>query len=151
MIANAEHRFVIAEQLRASTQVSRLVLEPVGRNTAPAAAVAALLAMQEDPDALILLMPADHSIGDTIAFEAAVRAGVEAARKGSMVLFGIRPTAPVTGYGISGSVHRSPRFRLRATCRVSARSRIKRQRKHTCNPAIMPGTAASSCCLRGFS
>jgi mannose-1-phosphate guanylyltransferase/mannose-6-phosphate isomerase len=100
VIANAEHRFVIAEQLRAiDAKVSRLVLEPVGRNTAPAAAVAALLAVQKDPDALILLMPADHSIGDTIAFEAAVRAGAEAARKGSMVLFGIRPTAPVTGYG----------------------------------------------------
>ena len=107
--------------------------------------------MQEDPDALILLMPADHSIGDTIAFEAAVRAGVEAARKGSMVLFGIRPTAPVTGYGyirLGAPVSEVPAAR---TCRVSARSRIKRQRKHTCNPAIMPGTAASSCCLRGFS
>jgi mannose-1-phosphate guanylyltransferase / mannose-6-phosphate isomerase len=100
VIANAEHRFVIAEQLRAiDAKVSRLVLEPVGRNTAPAAAVAALIALQDDPDVLILLMPADHSIGDTKAFEGAVRAGVEAARKGSMVLFGVRPTSPATGYG----------------------------------------------------
>jgi mannose-1-phosphate guanylyltransferase/mannose-1-phosphate guanylyltransferase/mannose-6-phosphate isomerase len=100
VIANAEHRFVIAEQLRALDAASpRIVLEPVGRNTAPAAAVAALLAVREDPEALILLMPADHSIGDTAAFQAAVKTGMEAARQGCLVLFGIRPTAPATGYG----------------------------------------------------
>src|SRR3712207_5828949 len=72
VIANAEHRFVIAEQLRAiEARSSRIVLEPVGRNTAPAAAVAALLALRNDPEAIILLMPADHTIADTDAFQAA--------------------------------------------------------------------------------
>jgi len=100
VIANAEHRFVIAEQLRAiDANVSRVVLEPFGRNTAPAAAVAALLAAKDDPEALILLLPADHSIADTLAFQSAVRVGVEAARRGTLVLFGIRPTSPSTGYG----------------------------------------------------
>ena len=100
VIANAEHRFVIAEQLRAiGASVSRLVLELFGRNTAPAAAVAALVASREDPEATILLMPADHSIGDADAFRSAVRLGLAAAQRGSLVLFGIRPTAPATGYG----------------------------------------------------
>ncbi len=100
VIANAEHRFVIAEQLRAiDAKVARVILEPVGRNTAPAAAVAAMVAMREDPEAVILVMPADHSIGDTDAFQSAVRTGLEAARRGLLVLFGIRPTAPATGYG----------------------------------------------------
>ena len=100
VIANAEHRFVVAEQLRAiEAKVSRIVLEPFGRNTAPAAAVAALLASREDPEAILLLMPADHSIGDADAFRSAVRTGTEAARRGSLVLFGIRPTSPATGYG----------------------------------------------------
>jgi mannose-1-phosphate guanylyltransferase/mannose-6-phosphate isomerase len=100
VIANTEHRFVIAEQLRSiDAKASRVVLEPFGRNTAAAAAVAALLVVRDDPEAVILLMPADHSIGDAEAFHAAVRVGLEAARRGSLVLFGIRPTSPATGYG----------------------------------------------------
>jgi mannose-1-phosphate guanylyltransferase/mannose-1-phosphate guanylyltransferase/mannose-6-phosphate isomerase len=99
VLANSEHRFVIAEQLRAIGIHGRIVLEPEGRNTAPAAAVAALIALREHPHALILIMPADHVIGDEPAFQRAVEAGIAAAEHGSLVLFGIRPDRPETGYG----------------------------------------------------
>jgi mannose-1-phosphate guanylyltransferase/mannose-1-phosphate guanylyltransferase/mannose-6-phosphate isomerase len=100
VIANVEHRFMVAEQLRAiGCTDGRIILEPVARNTTPAAAVAALVAAQSDPDGLILLMPADHVIGDVAAFTEAVRVGVRAAERGALVLFGIKPTEPATGYG----------------------------------------------------
>ncbi|MCW5719015.1 MAG: mannose-1-phosphate guanylyltransferase/mannose-6-phosphate isomerase [Bauldia sp.] len=100
VIANVEHRFAIAEQLRAiGIEDARIILEPFGRNTAPAVAVAALAAAEADPDALILVMPSDHVIADAAAFHAAVAAGAEAAVGGAMVLFGIPPTRPETGYG----------------------------------------------------
>lgn len=100
VIANAEHRFLIAEQLREmGCPDATIVLEPFGRNTCPAAAVAAILASRQNPESLILLMPADHSIGNVPAFQAAVEAGRKAAEQGSFVLFGITPTAPATGYG----------------------------------------------------
>jgi mannose-1-phosphate guanylyltransferase/mannose-6-phosphate isomerase len=97
--ANAEHRFVIAEQLRAIGLHAQIVLEPEGRNTAPAVAVAALIAARENPDALILIVPADHVIPDEQAFHRAVDAGIPAAGQGFLVLFGIRPDRPETGYG----------------------------------------------------
>ena len=99
VLANAEHRFVIAEQLRTIGLQGRVVLEPEGRNTAPAVAVAALIAARENSDALILIMPADHVIGDEPAFQRAVDAGIPAAERGSLVLFGVRPDRPETGYG----------------------------------------------------
>ncbi|PWC35736.1 mannose-1-phosphate guanylyltransferase/mannose-6-phosphate isomerase [Azospirillum sp. TSO22-1] len=100
VIANQEHRFVIAEQLRAlATTPGALVLEPVGRNTAAACAVAALLAQRSDPDALILVLPADHLVQNRDAFRAAVDAAAAAAARGYLVTFGIAPTAPETGYG----------------------------------------------------
>jgi len=100
VIANAEHRFAIGEQLRAvGVPHPTIVLEPFGRNTAPAVAVAALLASETDPDAVILAMPVDHWVRDHAAFRAAVSTGVTAARHGRFVLFGLRPSAPATGYG----------------------------------------------------
>lgn len=100
VVANAEHRFVIAEQLRAiGASPGSIVLEPQGRNTAAAAATAAIIAARKDPDALILVMPADHAIGDMPEFHRAVEAGIAAARDGALVLFGIRPHGPETGYG----------------------------------------------------
>jgi len=100
VIANAEHRFVIAEQLRAiGAGKARIVLEPVGRNTAPAVAAAAVLAAADDPDAVILVMPSDHVIADEAGFHAAIETALAAAEAGSLVLFGVRPTRPETGYG----------------------------------------------------
>lgn len=100
IVANVEHRFVIAEQLREiGVEAARIVLEPVGRNTAPAVAAAAMIATETDSEALILVMPSDHVITDREAFLAAVAAGRDAAAAGSMVLFGMRPSRAETGYG----------------------------------------------------
>jgi mannose-1-phosphate guanylyltransferase/mannose-6-phosphate isomerase len=99
IIANADHRFLIAEQLRAIHTSAAIILEPVGRSTAPAVAIAALAALQDDPDAVILAMPVDHMVGDVVGFRRAVAAGLPAARAGQFVLFGIRPDAPATGMG----------------------------------------------------
>ena len=100
VICNQDHRFLVAEQLRAAgAGNSKIVLEPVGRNTAPAAAVAALMLTANDPDAIMLVMPADHIIGDRKAFLEAVNVAAIAAIDNSIVTFGITPTAPETGYG----------------------------------------------------
>lgn len=118
VVANAEHRFVIAEQLREiGIEDPLIVLEPAARNTAPAVAVAAALAAEKDAEALILVMPADHVILDVAAFHRAVDAGTAAAEAGAMVLFGIEPDSPATGYGyiqagetLAGSVRKVARF-----------------------------------------
>jgi mannose-1-phosphate guanylyltransferase/mannose-6-phosphate isomerase len=100
IICNVEHRFLIAEQMRESgIKPSAIVLEPEGRNTAPAAAIAALMVARLDPAGLMLLMPADHVVGDRPAFEKAVEQAAAAAREGHLVTFSIRPDAPETGYG----------------------------------------------------
>src|SRR6185437_6624855 len=89
-----------AEQLRAAGVTdARIILEPAGRNTAPAAAVAALKVQEDDPDGLVLLMPSDHVIADVAAFHAAIATAAQAARSGALVTFGIKPAAPETGYG----------------------------------------------------
>ena len=100
VICNEEHRFVIAEQLRDAALVpAEIILEPVGRNTAAAAAVAALRIAARSPEALMLVLPADHLVRDLPAFRAAVEAAIPAAMAGDLVTFGITPTAPETGYG----------------------------------------------------
>src|SRR5471030_2982195 len=100
VIAGQEHRFMIAEQLRAAgIEGAKIILEPAGRNTAPAAAVAALKVLEDDPDGLILLMPSDHVVGNVKAFHAAVQVAAAAARTGALVTFGVKPAAPETGYG----------------------------------------------------
>lgn len=98
VVCNHEHRFMVAEQLRGHDQ-ARILLEPVGRNTAPAVAAGALEALKDDEDAVLLVLPADHVIQDQEAFLAAVAQGREAAESGSLVTFGILPTRPETGYG----------------------------------------------------
>ncbi|NTW57085.1 MAG: mannose-1-phosphate guanylyltransferase/mannose-6-phosphate isomerase [Chlorobiaceae bacterium] len=99
-ICNESHRFLVAEQLREiHADTAGIILEPVGRNTAPAAAVAAMLVASKHPGALMLLLPADHVVGDRDAFTLAISAGVEAAREGRLVTFGIVPLSPETGYG----------------------------------------------------
>lgn len=100
IVCNVEHRFLIAEQMReAGIRPAAIVLEPEGRNTAPAAAVAALMVEKQDPGALMLLMPADHVIRDIPAFQQAVCRAAAAAQDRYLVTFGITPDAPETGYG----------------------------------------------------
>jgi len=99
-IANEEHRFLAAEQLREiSTAPHALLLAPAGRGTAAAAAAAALMLRAEDPESVMLVMPADHAIAKLPQFHAAIRTAVQLAGQGSLVVFGIAPTSPHTGYG----------------------------------------------------
>lgn len=100
VICNDEHRFLVAEQLREiAASPRRIVLEPVGRNTAPAIAVAAFLLAAEDPQALMLIQPSDHHIANDNAFAQAVATAAAAAARGNLATFGIEPTRPETGYG----------------------------------------------------
>jgi mannose-1-phosphate guanylyltransferase/mannose-6-phosphate isomerase len=99
VVCNEEYRFVIAEQLRQMGKEGDIVLEPVGRNTAPALTLAALVASRDGADPLLLVMPADHVITDTFAFQNVVRQGASLAAQGRVVTFGITPDAPETGYG----------------------------------------------------
>jgi mannose-1-phosphate guanylyltransferase / mannose-6-phosphate isomerase len=100
VVCNDEHRFLVAEQLRQSgVKAAAILLEPEGKNTAPAVAVAALRALAIDADATLLVLPADHVIQQPEAFAAAVARGLKAAAEGYLVTFGIVPTAPETGYG----------------------------------------------------
>jgi mannose-1-phosphate guanylyltransferase/mannose-1-phosphate guanylyltransferase/mannose-6-phosphate isomerase len=100
MVCNVEHRFMIAEQMRQIDAKPRaIVLEPVGRNTAPAIAVAALMLARDDADALMLVLPADHLIGDVAAFHESIRTAARAAQQGYLTTFGIVAAIPETGYG----------------------------------------------------
>jgi mannose-1-phosphate guanylyltransferase/mannose-6-phosphate isomerase len=101
VVCNEAHRFLVAEQLRTiNSQAQAILLEPVGRNTAPAIALAALAATQGGKaDPLLLVLPADHVVRDLPAFQTAVRAAVRAAEAGRLVTFGVVPTSPETGYG----------------------------------------------------
>ncbi|OTP66118.1 mannose-1-phosphate guanylyltransferase/mannose-6-phosphate isomerase [Caballeronia sordidicola] len=100
VVTNNEQRFLVAEQLRESGTVpSAIVLEPVGRNTAPAIAAAALLALRSSPDALLLVLPSDHVILNEEAFARVTEAAAEVAKDDYLVTFGIDPTEPHTGYG----------------------------------------------------
>lgn len=100
VLANYRHRFLIAEQLEDIGLPARnIVLEPASRNTAPSACVAALIASRADPAALMLLAPSDHIIDDANVFAQAVEAGIPAAEADALVVFGVEPDCPHTGYG----------------------------------------------------
>jgi len=100
VVANEEHRFLAAEQLRlVGVEHADIVLEPAGRNTAPAIAAAALQALVGGGDPLLLVLPSDHVVRDADGFRAAVRAAMPAAEAGALVTFGIVPSAPETGFG----------------------------------------------------
>ena len=100
LICNEQHRFLAAEQLRQlGIKGANILLEPVGRNTAPAIALAALQALEEADDPVLLVLAADHLINDQEAFQASVTAALPLALAGKLVTFGIVPSSPETGYG----------------------------------------------------
>ena len=100
IICNNEHRFIIAEQmLEVNIAPRTIILEPIGRNTAPAVAVAAIVLAAQDPEALMMVVPSDHLISNARAFDDVCRAARKAAEDGLLVTFGIEPRGPETGYG----------------------------------------------------
>mgnify|MGYP000454023564 CR=1 FL=1 len=100
VLTNSDFRFIVTEQLAgAGIDPAAILIEPEGRNTAPAVLAAALWLEKTDPDALMLVAPSDHVVPDADAFRAAVTAGVPAAEAGQLVTFGIKPTHAETGYG----------------------------------------------------
>ncbi|SMO48830.1 mannose-1-phosphate guanylyltransferase/mannose-6-phosphate isomerase [Paracoccus laeviglucosivorans] len=100
VMTNADFRFIVGEQLgKIGIIPAGILIEPAGRNTAPAILAAALTVAQKDPEGLLLVAPSDHVVPDTEAFGRAVDLGVPAALAGRIVTFGITPTRPETGYG----------------------------------------------------
>ncbi len=100
VVTNSDFRFIVTEQLaEAGIDPGAILIEPEGRNTAPAVLAAALYLQAQDPDAVMLISPSDHVVPDAQAFRAAVEAGLAEARSGQLVTFGITPTHPETGYG----------------------------------------------------
>lgn len=105
IVCNDAHRFMVAEQMRQLKTPAAIILEPCGRNTAPAVAMAALHARRDNDDPLLLVLPADHLIADVEKFQKVVTQAAVAAQDGALVTFGIVPTAPETGYGYIRAGH----------------------------------------------
>ena len=151
VVCNQEHRFLIAEQLRAiGAAGARIVLEPVGRNSAPAIAAAALLVAEDDPGAVLWMMAADASIADTGALLHALDAAAAAAEQGWIVTFGMKPAAPETGLGYieagavlpgSDGVHRVVRFVEKPDAATAAR--FVADGRHLWNSGMFVFTAAT--------
>lgn len=119
IVCNEEHRFTIAEQMRElGIHPQAIILEPFGRNTAPAVAISAFQSFKTAEDTVLLILPADHVIQDVNAFHKALLTGAKAAEDGSLVTFGIIPKAPETGYGyikaekegLADGIHKVDRF-----------------------------------------
>ncbi len=99
IISNEDHRFVVAEQMRSYGKKSRIILEPAGRNTAPAIALAAFTAIEQGDDPVMLVLAADHFVKNKVAFQSAILQALHQAEAGKLATFGVVPTAPEIGYG----------------------------------------------------
>jgi len=117
VVCGDEHRFVTAEQLRASGLDARVIVEPARRDTAPALTLAVAAASADGKDAIVVAMPADHAIADTAAFHRAIALAVEHARRGAIATLGVPPTRPDSGFGyikigeaLGDGAHRIERF-----------------------------------------
>jgi mannose-1-phosphate guanylyltransferase/mannose-6-phosphate isomerase len=118
VVINSDHRFIVAEQIKElGVAPAAMILEPLGRNTAPAAAVAALQLQRQDADAIMMVLPSDHAIRDAAGFRSAALAAARLAERGMLVTFGVTPSEPNTGYGYIelGEVlaHEPGAFRIR--------------------------------------
>ena len=148
VVCNEAHRFLVAEQLR--DKGASIVLEPIGRNSAPAIAAAALLAEETAPGSVLWFMAADAAIGDVAALQAALAKAAAAARAGAIVTFGMQPTAPETGYGYietgealpgSADVKRIARFVEKPDAAKAAQ--FVKTGRHLWNSGMFVATAAT--------
>jgi mannose-1-phosphate guanylyltransferase/mannose-6-phosphate isomerase len=100
IVCNSDHRFLVREEItRANVEPQAIILEPIARNTAPAVAVAALFALRQSEDAVLAVMPSDHVVADELGFVERIKRAATIAASGRLVLFGITPSEPHTGYG----------------------------------------------------
>ena len=100
IICSEEHRFIVAEQMRGiKIKPKSIILEPCRRNTAPAIAIAAHMAIKEDPDSILLILSSDHEIKDPLKFSNALEEGLNHLYKDELITFGVKPSSPETGYG----------------------------------------------------
>ena len=151
MVCNTDHRFFVAHQLEElGVENASIILEPMGRNTAPATAIAALHAMEsgttdEANDPILLILPADHVIHDIAAFHQILQHGEQLAEEDHMVTFGIVPSGPETGYGYikggAGLDHDAGAMQIERF----VENPIKQQQKTISRQEIPSGTAACSC------
>jgi mannose-1-phosphate guanylyltransferase/mannose-6-phosphate isomerase len=144
VVCNAEHRFLVAEQLRQTgVAPAASVLEPAARNTAPAVAVGAMMAVTGNSQQLILVLPSDHAIRRPDAFRIAVETGLAAAMAGKLVTFGVKPSGPETGYGyIYRPATRWMKHRAHIPSHASWRNRIPFERNNFSTEVTITGTAA---------
>jgi len=134
IVCNESHRFMVAEQLRLiNIRPSAVVLEPVGRNTAPAVAIAALQAMKGGADPVLLVLPADHVIKDVAAFHNTVEEGARLANSGSLITFGIVPDKPETGYGY---IKKGKQIKIKVEIKAEVKAKGKGQRAKGEDPLI---------------
>ncbi|MBW3728989.1 mannose-1-phosphate guanylyltransferase/mannose-6-phosphate isomerase [Escherichia coli] len=137
VICNQEHRFLVAEQLRQINKLSHnIILEPVGRNTAPAIALAALSAIENGDDPILLVLEADHIINNKLAFHQAIKSAFKFALQGRLVTFGIVPTGPETGYGY---IHRGQEETLDEQIAYQVSRFVEKPNKETAESYIASG------------
>ena len=137
LICNEDHRFIVAEQMRQiGVEPNAILLEPMGRNTAPAVTVAALQATANGDDPLLLVLAADHLIRDAAQFRQAIDAGRKPAEEGRLVTFGIVPTAPETGYGY---IEASEGFSLGGPAHVPIRRFVEKPDRATAEQFLATG------------
>ncbi|EFE9871441.1 mannose-1-phosphate guanylyltransferase/mannose-6-phosphate isomerase [Escherichia coli] len=137
VICNQEHRFLVAEQLRQINKLSHnIILEPVGRNTASAIALAALSAIENGDDPILLVLAADHIINNKLAFHQAIKSAFKFALQGRLVTFGIVPTGPETGYGY---IHRGQEETLDEQIAYQVSRFVEKPNKETAESYIASG------------
>ena len=146
LICNEDHRFIVAEQMRQiGVEPNAILLEPMGRNTAPAVTVAALQATANGEDPLLLVLAADHLIRDAAQFRQAIDAGRQPAEDGRLVTFGIVPTAPETGYGYIEANEPFARGPAHAPIKRFVEKPDQATAEQFLATGPSPGTAACSC------
>lgn len=137
VICNQEHRFLVAEQLRQINKLSHnIILEPVGRNTAPAIALAALSAIENGDDPILLVLAADHIINNKTSFHQAIKSAFKFAMQGRLVTFGIVPTGAETGYGY---IHRGQEEALGENIAYQVSRFVEKPNKETAESYLASG------------
>ena len=144
IICNEEHRFLVAEQLRQINKKSNnIILEPIGKNTAPAITLAALKLTMKKQDPVLFVLPADHSLQNKEEFHKSIEIGTTLAKQKKLVTFGVRPTQPETGYGYI-EVDNKKQMNTIILFHLE-KNQLKKMQKNIKNPLIIFGIVVCSC------